>query len=220
MSHPITSFSHLSLFKEKGEYSIHYNSCCPILIRSIAYALSNNNCSIYKNQKITFTAKKVQPLELFLLEKQKKFDYNLCLSLLYNLEIQNNFLKKEDSCIFGISLNDIFVVDDKEFIFTNPKKIKSADSSGTISFLSPFDRSGFCSPEILKITALPSSINVNTFYYSLGALLIFCISNVHIQTHESADFLFFLKPIYGTKLYWMILRLLCGEPEKRCFLYV
>lgn len=217
----IHSFSYGDLYKERdNSYSIRYKNEHTDFIRSIVLVLGEERCSIYKNQKITFTAKKVQPFELFLLEKYKKFDYNLCLSLLYNLEIQNNFLKKESSCIFSISLNDILVVDDKEFIFTNPKKIKPADSSGTISFLSPFDRSGFCSPEILKITALPSSINVNTFYYSLGALLIFCISNVHIQTHESADFYFFLKPIYGTKLYWMILRLLHWEPGKRCFLYV
>ena len=220
MTNLVTSFSHFSLFKEKNEpesYSILYDSCCRSLIQSIAFSLGDENCIIHKNKKITFPAKNVQPLELFLLGKHKKFGYNLCLSLLYNLETQNDFLKKESFCIFCIRLGDILVVDESKFIFINPKKTRPTDIDGKISFLSPFDKRGFCSPEILAITSLPSSVDVNTFYYSLGALVIFCISNI---TEISDDISHYLKSIYGTKLYWTILRLLPIEPEKRSFLYV
>ena len=80
MSQTICSFSHFSLSKEKKEeknrnncgYSIHYNSDYLYLLRSISFILGDENCSIYNKRKITFTAKKVQTLEIYLMEREKK----------------------------------------------------------------------------------------------------------------------------------------------------
>ena len=95
MSETICSFSHFSLSKEeekedKNRYSIQYNSDYLYLLRSISFILGDENCSIYNKRKITFTAKKVQTLEIYLMEREKKtskasLTYNSCLSLLYNL---------------------------------------------------------------------------------------------------------------------------------------
>jgi len=190
----------------------------PILIRSIVFALGQENCVIHKNNKISFSAKKIEPLDEFLAAR-KTLSYATCLSLLYNLEEQNDFLIKNEQCgIFCIELCDILVIDDSKFIFINPKKLASLDSEGNMNFFSPFERKKniFCSPEILAINKLPSSVDINTFYYSLGALLVFCASNINIS-ESNVNPLILLK---GTKLYWTILRLLHLEPKKRYFLYV
>lgn len=193
----------------------------PSLIRSIVFTLGQEKCIIYKNNKLSFSAKKVEPLDEFLAAR-KTLSYATCLSLLYNLEEQNDFLIKNELCgIFCIELCDVLVIDENQFIFINPKKLASLDSERNMSFFSPFERNrkGFYSPEILTISKLPSSVDVNTFYYSLGAFIVFCISNINITESNvnSEEHLALLK---GTKLYWTILRLLHIEPKKRKFLYV
>jgi hypothetical protein len=78
-------------------------------------------------------------------------------------------------------------------------------------FSKPFTRSnyGFWSPEILKLDCIPSSCPTNCFFYSLGLLLLY--SMFGSREKES------LNIIFGTKLYWCILRLLS---EKRTLLYI
>jgi hypothetical protein len=244
MSETICSFSHFSLSKEekketfgslKNIYSIQYNSDYPHLLRSISFILGDENCSIYNKRKITFTAKKVQTLEMHLTEREKKtskasLSYNSCLSLLYNLANQNSFLEKEKEkekekkySIFCIRLKDILVINDSNFIFVNPENIGPVDAAGQITFLSPFSRRGFCSPEILLLDFLPCKLGVETFYYSLGALAVFCVANVNVSelcSESKIDLSSVLKQIFGTKLYWTILRLLHVEPKKRIFLFV
>lgn len=193
----------------------------PSLVRSIVFTLGEENCIIYKNNKISFSAKNVQSLEDFL-ETRKSLSYTECLSLLYNLEEQNDFLIKNESySIFCIELRDVLVIDDSKFIFINSKKLASLDSDRNISFFSPFERKrkGFCSPEILALIKLPASVDINTFYFSLGALIVFCISNI-IVSESNVNPVEHLILIRGTKLYWTILRLLHIEPKKRRFLYV
>lgn len=193
----------------------------PSLIRSIVFTLGQENCLICKNNKLSFSAKKVQSLDEFL-DTHKTLSYTACLSLLYNLENQNNFLIKNELCgIFCIELCDVLVIDDSKFIFINPKKLASVDSDRNMSFFYPFERKrkDFCSPEILALIKLPASVDINTFYYSLGALLVFCVSNINVSK-SNVNLAENLILIRGTKLYWTILRLLYLEPKKRQFLYV
>ena len=166
---------------------------------------------------------------MHLMEREKKttkasLPYNSCLSLLYNIANQNSFLEKEKEkkySIFCMRLKDILVVNDSSFIFVNPENIGPVDASGQITFFSPFSRHGFCSPEFLSVNSLPCKLEVETFYYSLGALAVFCISNVNVSEYRSKiDLSGVLKQIFGTKLYWTILRLLHVEPKKRIFLFV
>uniref|UniRef100_A0A6C0B9S6 Uncharacterized protein n=1 Tax=viral metagenome TaxID=1070528 RepID=A0A6C0B9S6_9ZZZZ len=217
----IHSFFQGGLYKEKEKdvYSIRYKNEQPGFIQSIMAVLGEERCTLGGKKILSFTAKTVQPFELFLLEKQKKanFSYNLCLHLLYCLEEQNKYLlKKESACMYCIKVEDILVIDDNTFVIVSPKRVRKIDETKQIIFLAPFERTGFCSPELLLLDKLPCRVTVKTFYYSLGALLVFCISNVHL--HSNIDLL--LKPIHGTKLYWLILRLLHVEPGKRQFLYV
>ena len=190
---------------------------CDSLRRSIIFLLKEK-CAVQSNNQLKFLASKVCTLEKYLSE-HNTFAMDLCLPLLFNLEAQNNFLLENESCcIFCIHLKDILVLDDSIFVFVNPSYVKSLDCNGILSFKSPFSRTGFCSPEILALKQIPASVSKKTFYYSLGALLIYCITKCNFYT-GGVD-LECLNSIRKTKLYWTILRLVCVDPLKRRFLYV
>ena len=253
MKSVVCSFSNFSLLQDDSDsnlYLIEYKISCKILLYSICHILndnSNDKKSVLKNdfKCISFSAKKVQTLELHLMEREKNMglptlSYNPSLALLSTIDNQNDFLVKNGLSIFCIRLKDILVINDSIFIFINPENITPVDVMGKISFLSPFSRRGFCSPEILAIQSLPCKINKATYYYSLGALLTFCITNKNIceicelNSDLDSDLNFvvdentgiykhiiqYLKPISHTKLYWTILRLLPINPDKRRAIFV
>lgn len=67
------------------------------------------------------------------------------------------------------------------------------------------------SPEISNITSLPSKIHYQSSYYSLAALVIYCLLNKDIQAIEEIveeNLETLLKPIFYTKIYWFLKRCL------------
>jgi hypothetical protein len=203
-------------------YSIE--SDCQQFIRSIYCELGEKNCTVEKNgKKIIVRGKKVETLDIFLKGCQNKcgnpvLSYHDCLKMLRDLEKQNRELFSESLCIFCIRVEDILVVDGEKFIFVNDDYVKKVDLGGKISFFSPFRRVGFFSPELDAIDVLPSSVDWKTFYYSLGLLIVFCISDKRIE--DKSLLIDSLKHVEKTKLYWTILRMVKVEPDKRCFLYI
>lgn len=192
-----------------------YEIGCDSLRKSICFLLGEK-CKI-QNNRLQLLVKKVETLENYL-SKHKKLSTDLGLPLLFNLENQNQFLQSNESCcIFCISIKDVLVLDDSIFIFINSNHVKPIDCNGILSFYSPFSRREFCSPEILELQQIPCSVTKKTFYYSLGALLIFCITG---NNPGAQDCLEHLNSIKKSKLYWTISRLVCLEPSKRSFLYV
>jgi hypothetical protein len=203
-------------------YSIE--SDCEQLIRSIYSVLGEKRCSIEEDgKKIIVRWKKVQTLDNFLKEREKNcgksvVSYDDCLKMLHDLEEQNQRLIRESWCIFCIRCEDILVIDGEKFVFANSDYVKQMDSRGKIQFFSPFRRVGFFSPEIGGIAVLPSSVDWKIFYYSLGLLIVFCVSGKRIE--DKSLLVDSLKHIEKTKLYWAILRLVEQDVEMRRFLYV
>jgi hypothetical protein len=60
-------------------------------------------------------------------------------------------------------------------------------------------------PEIGNITTLPSKIHYQSSYYSLAALIIYCLLNKD-KVEENLETI--LKPIFYTKIYWFLKRCL------------
>jgi len=182
------------------------------LIKSIRFLLGNEKCIVEENEKKIIIRGNIQQLDIFL--KEKKFlSYNNCLNMLFDLEKQNRLLLKHSLCIFCIRTEDILIVDGEKFVFVNSCHLKKVDSNGKITFFSPFSRLGFFSPELSSISILPSTVSWKTFYYSLGLLIMSCVS-------EKKNLIESLKHVEKTKLYWAILRLTALDCEKRCFLYI
>jgi hypothetical protein len=150
-------------------------------------------------------------------------DYNVVINILNCLRRQQDILyNKYNYGIYYIDLNDIIVIDSDIFIYTNPDGIKPLNSSGNFIFNSPFYRnssSAFFSPELMKLDKIPATINYKCFYYSLGAFGIYCLFMKKLNTIEDTIEKI-LKPIYQTKLYWMILRSCSIDHERRSILFI
>jgi hypothetical protein len=62
--------------------------------------------------------------------------------------------------------------------------------------------------EIGNITTLPSKIHYQSSYYSLAALVIYCLLNKEKVETKGEDLETILKPIFYTKIYWFLKRCL------------
>jgi hypothetical protein len=147
------------------------------------------------------------------LKDRLPLSYNDSIHLIYYLQLQQSFLNKKGYGFSIIGVDDIIVIereldDNIELMFAciNSLNLKKINEKGDIVFMSPFSREGrFCSPEILALNSIPSSVSHKCFYYSLGALCLYCLS---IDT----------TIIKGTKLYWLIKRIMNVDPTKRILL--
>ena len=199
---------------------------------------------------IDFYAHSVKPLSLYLQTKTPstnvsgvpsltgafgygslQMPYNSVIHLLWYLSKQHEFLKKNGYGFYCLQINDILVIDDCKFICVNPEIVKQIKND-SITFYSPFLRNGFISPEILNIECNPASISYRCFYYSLGALAVYCYFGINIcevgtncddldDTHlVYSKIMDILSPISDSKLYWCLLKCLCVDSNKRSLLFV
>jgi hypothetical protein len=169
---------------------------------------------------IDFSAQSVQHL----IDVKANLDYNSVISLTYCLNKQHLFLsKKHNHGLFYLDFKDIIVIDSSIFICINPEVVKNINCYGKFSFYSPFSRNSktaFFSPEILALDKIPSVVDCKCFYYSLGALAMYCLFGKHIKGINSDEIQQLLNPIYQTKLYWMLLKALEHDSERRTLIYI
>jgi len=177
---------------------------------------------------IEFYAHSVKPLSLYL---QSGMSYHSVIHLIWYLSKQQEFLKKNGYGFYSLHLNDILVIDECKFICVNPEIVKQIKNE-SITFYSPFLRNGFVSPEILNVESIPASISYRCFYYSLGALAVYCYFGINIcdvgancddldETHlVYSKIMDILSPISDSKLYWCLLKCLCVDSNKRSLLFV
>jgi hypothetical protein len=215
-------------------FTIEFTENSEPLINSIQL-IGSTISDDYKS--ITFKATSVQSLKKFQ-SKKENVTYENALRLIVSLIDQLNYLiKKEFSCFYEYTPENIIVVDGTKFIYlSNNDLIKIEKSSANIRFTRPFSREGFISPEISQITSIPTEVNYKTIYYSLGVLVVYFLLNVNInrtntKTPNTTNISILekenelklneiLTPIYGTKLYWLLIRCLDNDPEKRSILYI
>lgn len=178
-----------------------------------SYIVSVNNQPV----AIHFFSRSVKPLSYYC--KKGLLDYYICLQIICDLYKQHTFLKKSGYGFYCIHLDDIIVIDKSIFICTNSNCIRECRND-QLMFFSPFNRTaenGFYSPEILGIQSIPAKVSHKCFYYSLGALAIYCLYGKKIGNSDASVL---LKPISQTKLYWLILKLVESDCERRSALII
>jgi len=208
----------------KFNYKLHLKSSPnDRFLKSILHMIPNSGGAIIKSVNgycIDFCAQSVQHLTDF----KENLDYNFVISLIYYLNKQHAFLsKKYNYGLFYLDLRDIIVIDSSIFICINPEVVKNINSLGEFVFYSPFSRnskSAFFSPELLALDKIPSSVDCKCFYYSLGALAIYCLFNKNIKGLDVIDVKYILNPICQTKLYWMLLKATESNCERRTLIYI
>jgi len=121
--------------------------------------------------------------------------------------------------LLGYSIENIIVIDNNKFVYLTNEYLKDIDTHNnkeTIMVTSPFtSKDFFISPELLEIRVLPSYIHYKTSYFSLGQQIVnlFSEDDNEITTIENIH-------IKGTKLYYLLERMLEKDPTNRSIIFI
>lgn len=177
----------------------------------------------YDTNSILITSEKITTLKKYILSlNDKKLSYSQCIQLISDLSKQLTYLHHLNYGFYGFDLNDILTIDNHFFICNTQYLVPLTDN--LILFDYPIKQPYFSSPEIIKLTTLPSEINFKCSFYSLGILVVFCLLNNYllvaneIKTSEEINKI--LSPLKNTKMYWFIKRCLDDDINKRTLLLI
>ena len=171
-----------------------------------------------EDQVIIFTAEKVSTLSAIL--SKGSLTMKNAINMVSNLSKQISYLQAHNIAFYGYNLDDIIVINETIYIIANTKNMLDIDE-GTegIYFNSPINQIKFTSPEVIKLTKLPSNVNYRSSYYSLGALICFSLLNINICSNET-NIEKILEPINYTKMYWFLKRCFLPKSEERLLLFI
>ena len=222
---------------QTGIFRIEFIHPCPSLIRSIIKTKLIQGATSTSNYKtIQFKAASVKSLAQFQSDlKTTTGAPNLPISIAAHLTAclthqLNYMVSTESRTIICYAAEHVIVINDKKFAYLGSdfvSEIEALDNKTQICYpFSPTDF--FVSPELLKITDLPSHVHYKTAYFSMACLIISTLlSNTEFYTeylrHKQADKIIAAlhpHPINGTKLYWLLSRCLLDEPERRTILLI
>lgn len=205
MEKSITENNLYSLFKT-GKYSYK------LFIKSenskpLYWSLLKTNIikgAFYNSEEkmLYFTAEKIETID-----KKDKISAAKCIKMIDTLTQQIKYLEQINYAFYGHNVSDILVINDDIFININANTLLPI-TNNSIIFLYPFKKPYFLNPEISMITSLPSKIHFKSGYYSLAALIIYCLLNEDIQDNKDKNEEEVLKPIFYTKIYWFLKRCL------------
>jgi hypothetical protein len=143
------------------------------------------------------------------------------------LSEQMNKLKRFSNLIFyGFDLDDILVINKDTFIIVSSNHLLKIDDerNNKIIFNCPFMLPYFSSPELIAVKSLPTEVDYRASYYSLGALITFCLTNKYLfignEVMREADIEKVLQPIFYTKVYWFLKRCLTQKYQQRQILFI
>ena len=225
----------------KTMYKIEFNYPCPALIRSLTKTHIIQGTITDDYTTLRFKALSVKSFPKFIEEQNKvrgspRLSINLAANMISNLSAQlSHLITKESQTIIGYAPENIIVINAQTFAFLDSELVAEIDPVGkemaTISC--PFKVTDFfASPEILKITELPSYVHYKTSYFSLGCLLLYALTEGRLEGEDFyKEYLKELKcekiheyltrlHFKNTKLYWLLSRCLVEEPKKRSILFI
>ena len=225
----------------KTMFKIEFNYPCPALIRSLTKTHIIQGTITDDYTTLRFKALSVKSFPQFIEEQNKvrgspHLSINLAANMISSLTQQlSHLITKESQTIIGYAPENIIVLNDQTFAFLDSELVAEIDPVGkemaTISC--PFKVTDFfASPEILKITELPSYVHYKTSYFSLGCLLLYALTEGRLE--EDDFYKEYLKELNcekiheyltglhfkNTKLYWLLSRCLVEEPKKRSILFI
>ena len=224
----------------KTMYKIEFNYPCPQLIRSLTKTHIIQGTITDDYTTLRFKALSVKSFPKFIEEQNKvrgspRLSIILAANMISNLSAQlSHLIKSESQTIIGYAPENIIVINDQTFAFLDSELVADIDPVGKeMAIIScPFKVTDFfVSPEILKITELPSYVHYKTSYFSLGCLLLYALTGSRLEEDFYKEYLKELKcekiheyltqlHFKNTKLYWLLSRCLVEEPKKRSILFI
>jgi hypothetical protein len=203
MEKAITENNLYSLFKT-GKYSyklfIKGENSKPLYLSLLKTNIIKGAFYNSEEKMLYFTAEKIETID--------KISAAKCIKMIDTLTQQIKYLEQINYAFYGHNVSDILVINDDIFININANTLLPI-TNNSITFLYPFKKPHFLNPEISMITSLPSKIHFKSGYYSLAALIIYCLLNEDIQDKDNdKKEEEVLKPIFYTKIYWFLKRCL------------
>ena len=167
---------------------------------------------------VDFTAETVKSLSTFL--QKGRLTNQEAIKMIHDLSNQIAYLETRLLAFYGYNLDDILVINGDTFFIASTKCMTNIEStSKCIYFYNPIEQPYFSNPELNELTKLPAKIDYRSSYYSLGALILFCSTNIYIYS-ELKEIDVSLSPIYYTKLYWFLKRCFHKKSENRILLFI
>tara|TARA_B110000902_G_scaffold224691_1_gene262319 strand:- start:289 stop:1014 length:726 start_codon:yes stop_codon:yes gene_type:complete len=218
---------------EDGEKYTHF-------FDKIKKNISNDIVSQKKNESFTVKASKVESLKE-LLKRKKTLSYRHLKQLFTQVKKQLQSLEEDGYCNLFLDINDIVRIEtfdetqkggtggDIYFLYLNTHHFLPITDTFTTKILKPFNKNNmFLSIELKKLNTFPKDIHINSQYYSLALLTIYCcklskkydnikFKKLDLQYDKFSDY---LSNIENTKLYFALLRCLVDNPKDRVALYI
>ena len=205
-------------------YTIYLSAPNKQLIESIVQSnllFSSTVCDDYTS--IAFNATSVKTFGIYLNEQNHRLKYDAVLKMTSCLSSQLDFLitRCKKSFLF-YDVNNIIVIDNNKFVYISDDcMVNLIPNSENILITKPFNKCNrLLSPEALNINTIPSRVHYKSIYYSLGLLIVFCVTGVHFTNDGTDDIGVLLQDINGTKLYSFIKRCLDEDPTRRYLIFV
>jgi len=216
--------------KNPNTYTISFPCESKPLINSIVNLITKKNVLKINSDNIVFNAFSLISFKTF----HKTFSnlsvkFKKTIQLIQTLGQQIEYLREnENKCFYEYNLDNIVVINEDTFIYlsNNLLTLQTLKNKTTMTFNFPFVKQEFISPEIIKINCIPFTVNSKAIYFSLGILSVYFLFNQILSSSSSSsctrqsNLLFILTPIKATKLYYLLLRCLEIEPERRSLLYL
>ena len=230
---------------QTGIFRIDFTHPSPSLIRSLVKTkLIQGATSTSDYKTIQFKATSVKSFAQFQSDlKAATGASNLPISIAAHMtgcltQQLKYLISTESRTILGYAAAHVIVINDKKFAYLggefvseikpiDPDQDNNLDNRTQICYpFSPTDF--FVSPELLKITELPSYVHYKTAYFSMACLIIYALLNntdfytEYLQHRQSDKIIAALHPhsINETKLYWLLSRCLLEDPERRTILLI
>lgn len=148
-------------------------------------------------------------------QKHDKIDYIQAEEIFDNFAAISLYLEKIGLQISTLDIDNLIVVNNEIFIPTNMNHLYVIKNKN-ITIDTPYSKNNpFLSLELQNNDKIPYSVNYKCFYSSL-ALLIY----TKLIGSKNKNYLDSLRPIFGSRLYWLLRYCLLENPEERLIVIV
>ena len=154
--------------------------------------------------------------------KSNEFSYFNADLLFKTLSLQIKHLNESNLGVIFIDLTDIYVIEINEhkryILMLNSDKIQPIKNN-YLEMNSPLSKKIdlFFSPELEKQKVFPSQIPIQSCYYSIAMIVLFCLKKFTKKTIKIEKH---MEELIGTPLYWSLKRCLVENIENRTLLYI
>ena len=211
------------IIKKKDDlYQLEYNKENELIISS----LNIQEQIVSKEDKsdtvvIDIAINMVESYPQLLSRHENTLSYEICENLLKDIGSQCIMMENNGIVYADLEVSNIISINNgNRFIYLDDNTFEK--NSKTTFILNKFvERTNFSSPELLKVSKLPSQVYSKSWIFCLSAIVFFSLTKeIGVQRLREEEIKSKLESIQDTKLYFCLLRMLQQNHHMRAFLFV